>query len=172
VIESSPKPCDIGLTSVVGPVGRLIALGELLNGSGFTTYEHAFLVLPDEQLIEAQPGGAVVRPLADYAGRHVTFVVPGGLADDQRAAVCAAALKYVGVGYSAAEYFAIAAHRFHLPVPFLRQYIGSSRRMICSQLVDQCYADAGVPLFCDLRWSGYVTPADLGRSLGAGGEQR
>jgi hypothetical protein len=166
VIVKVPGPATIGLTNV-GPVGRLIQLGEWCYGDGYTPYEHAFLVLPNDQLIEAQPGGAVIRPLSDYAGRDVTYVVPGGLADDQRAAVCAEALKYIGVGYSAAEYFALAAHRFHLPVPFLRRYIASSHRMICSQLVDQCYADAGVPLFSDLRWPGYVTPADLGRSLGA-----
>ncbi len=33
--------------------------------------------------------------------------------------------------------------------------------MICSQLVDQSYQDAGVHLFSDGRWSGYVTPGAL-----------
>lgn len=172
MIESSPRPGSIGLTSVVGPVGRLIQLGELLNGDGFSIYEHAFLVLPDDQLIEAQPGGARIAGLDEYAGREVLYLAPDGLSDGQRAAICAAAVRYVGVGYSAAEYFAIAAHRFRLPVPGLRAYIADSHRMICSQLVDQCYADAGVRLFQDGRWPGWVTPADLYWLLGEGGEQR
>jgi hypothetical protein len=37
--------------------------------------------------------------------------------------------------------------------------------MICSQLVDQCYQDAGVHLFADGRWPGDVTPADLYRLI-------
>jgi hypothetical protein len=39
--------------------------------------------------------------------------------------------------------------------------------MICSQLVDFCYAKAGVRLFADNRWEGYVTPADLAGLLHA-----
>lgn len=165
MIESTPRPADIGLTSVNGPVGRLISLGEYLCGDGFTPYEHAYLVLPGGMLIEAQPGGAVIRPLSDYAGRHVEYVAPAGMTDGQREAVCAAALRYVGVPYSFADYAAIAAHRFHLPVPFLRRWVASTRHMICSQLVDQCYADGGCPLFSDLRWPGYVTPAAIWEAL-------
>ncbi|MCX4751757.1 hypothetical protein OG455_41660 [Kitasatospora sp. NBC_01287] len=171
MIESSPLPGSIGLTSIAGAVGLGIRVGQWLNGGGFTEFEHAFLVLPDGQLLEAEPGGARIAGLDEYAGRHVEYVAPAGLTDGQRAAICAAALRYVGVGYSAAEYFAIAAHRFHLPVPGLRRHISDSRRMICSQLVDQCYQDAGVHLFQDGRWPGYVTPGDLWQLLGRG-EQR
>jgi hypothetical protein len=170
VIESLPRPGDIGLTSVRGPVGRLIQLGEALCGDGFTQFEHAFLVLPGGMLIEAQPGGAVIRPLSDYDGRHVAYVAPAGMTDGQREAVCAAALKYVGVGYSFLDYAAIAAHRVHLPVPFLKRLVASSKHMLCSQLVDQSFQDGGCALFSDLRWPGYVVPADLWLSMG--GEQR
>lgn len=172
MIEQTPRPGDIGLTSVRGPVGKLIALGEFLNGSGFTTWEHAFLVLDGDRLIEAQPGGARIEPLAKYDHRDVVYVAPAGLTDGQRVLICAAAEKYEGVGYSAAEYFALAAHRFHVPVPWLRRYIASSHRLICSQLCDQAYADAGVHLFTDGRWPGWVTPADLYNLLARGGERR
>jgi hypothetical protein len=149
-------------------VGRLIRLGQWLDGSGYTPYEHAFLVLPGDRLIEAQPGGAVIRPLSDYDGRHVEYVAPGGMTDGQREAVCAAALKYVGVPYSFLDLAAIAAHRLHLPIPGLKHWVASTRHMICSQLVDQCFADGGLPLFSDLRWPGYVVPADLWREPGGG----
>jgi len=168
MIQETPQPGDIGLTTVDGPVGWLIRLGQRLNRARHkaSRFEHAFLVLPDGQLIEAQPGGAQIVGLDEYAGRHVEYVAPAGLTDGQRAAVCAAALRYLGVGYSAATYFALAAHRFHLPIPGLRAYIASSRRMICSELVDQAFQDAGVQLFADGRWSGYVTPADIYQLLG------
>jgi hypothetical protein len=166
-IHAVPQPGDIGLTSIPGPVGWLIRLGQALNGGGFTTYEHAFLVLDGGRLLEAEPGGARIAGLDEYAGQHVEYVAPAGLTDGQRAAICAAGLRYVGVGYSAADYFALAAHRFRLPVPGLRRWVASSRRMICSQLCDQAYQDAGVHLFADGRWPGYVTPADLWQLLGA-----
>ena len=67
----------------------------------------------------------------------------------------------MGVPYSFADYAALAAHRLHIPAPGLREFIGSSKSMICSQLVDQCYVDAGVHLFRDSRWPGFVTPAAL-----------
>ena len=167
--QQQPRSGDIGLTSVRGPVGRLIQLGEALCGDGFSPYEHAFVVINAGELVEAQPGGAAVRPLAEYDDRRVEFVAPAGLTDQQREAVCAAALRYVGVGYSFLDYAAIAAHRLHLPFPGLKRRVASSRHMICSQLVDQCYQDAGVQLFDDGRWPGYVVPADLARLLG--GEQ-
>ncbi|MEV8095907.1 hypothetical protein [Kitasatospora sp. NPDC085879] len=146
-----------------GGVGRLIRIGQWLNGDGFADYEHAFVYLGGGQLVEAQPGGAELRPLSVYDGRPALWSTGRyALTDAQRAAIAAAARGYIGVPYSAADYVALAAHRFHLPVgPLIKGYVASSRHMICSQLVDQCYLDAGVHLFSDGRWPGYVTPADL-----------
>jgi uncharacterized protein YycO len=165
VIRTNPQPGDIGLTSITGAVGRLIRIGQWLNGNGFGDYQHAFIVLPDDQLIEAMPGGAIVAPLSKYSDRHVLYVSPAGLTDAQRKAICDCALKYQGVPYSFLDYVALAAHRFHLPVPRLRRYIESTGHQICSQLVDQAYVDAGQRLFDDGRWSGYVTPMDLACEL-------
>ncbi|WTJ79432.1 hypothetical protein OG335_20590 [Kitasatospora sp. NBC_01539] len=146
-----------------GRVGRLIRIGQWLNGDGFADYEHAFIYVGDGQLVEAQPGGAELRPVSVYDG-HPALWSTGRytLTDGQRAALVTAARGYVGVPYSVADYFALAAHRFRLPFsPLLKGYVADSRHMICSQLVDQCYLDAGVHLFSDGRWPGYVTPADL-----------
>jgi len=150
-----------------GGVGRLIRIGQWLNGDGFADYEHAFVYLGGGQLVEAQPGGAELRPLSVYDGRPALWSTGRyALTDAQRAAIAAAARGYIGVPYSAADYVALAAHRFHLPVgPLIKGYVASSRHMICSQLVDQCYLDAGVHLFSDGRWPGYVTPADLAKLL-------
>ncbi|MER6048013.1 hypothetical protein ABT168_11210 [Streptomyces sp. NPDC001793] len=159
--HTHPLPGDIGLTQISGVTGRLIHFGEWINGDGFADYEHAFLVLPGERLLEAEPGGARIRPLSEYDGSDALYVCPEGLTEQQRERICGAADRYVGVPYSFLDYLAIATHRFHLPVPGLRRYVASSRHMICSQLVDQCYQDGGVHLFADGRWPGYVTPMAL-----------
>ncbi|MGY5125009.1 hypothetical protein [Streptomyces nigrescens] len=163
--HTHPLPGDIGLTQISGITGRLIRLGQWINGDGFADYQHAFLVLPDDRLLEAQPGGARIKPLSVYDGSSVLYLCPEGLTEQQRTALCTAATAYVGVPYSFLDYLAIAAHRFHLPLPGLRRYVASTRHMICSQLVDQVYQDAGIHLFADGRWPGYVTPMALYNQL-------
>jgi hypothetical protein len=165
MIHTTPQPGDIGLTSITGPVGRLIRIGQWLNGNGFGPWEHAFIVLPGNQLIEAMPGGARVAPLSEYDNREVLYVSPAGLTDAQRKAICDCALKYRGVGYSFLDYLALAAHRFHLPIPRLRRYIESTRHQICSALCDRAYLDAGQRLFDDGRWTGYCTPMAIADAL-------
>jgi hypothetical protein len=167
VIEYVPSPGDIGLTRIHGWVGLLIRFGQWLNGGGFRDYEHAFVYVGLGQIIEAEPGGALLSLLTRYAPDTVLWVpCPPGLG----AAVALAARAYgpgangrppVGVGYSFLDYLALAAHRLHLPLPGLRTYIESTGHMICSQLADRAAADAGWHLFTDGRWPGYVTPGDL-----------
>lgn len=165
---TAPQPGDYGLCSIDGPVGRLIELGQGMLGDGFRQWEHAFIVTEAEndthpgqvEAIAAFPGGAarvhypVDGPL--YSSGHIP------LTDAQRADIVRAAEHYLGTPYSAADYLAIAAHHWHLPGSvLLKDYVASSNHMICSQLVDRCYLDAGIHLFTDGRWPGYVVPLDL-----------
>lgn len=155
---SDPQPGDIGLTRISGWVGAGIRLGQWLNGDGFADYEHAFMVVPGGRVVEAMPGGARVAPLEEYAGRDVKYL---RCPDDHRAAVVAAAYRYVGVPYSFADYAGLALHRLHIPAPGLRAYIRSTGHMTCSQLVDRAAMDGGWHLFADGRWEADVTPGDL-----------
>ena len=158
-----PQPGDYCCVSAGGQGGRLIALGERLCGDAFTQYQHAFVYVGG-MVIEAEPGGARSRKITRFdAPGQLTLWSAGriGLTGTQRAAICLAARSYIGTPYSWLDYFAIGQHRLRIPAPGLRDFIGDTRHMMCSQLVDRCYADAGVRLFDDGRWPGYVTPADL-----------
>lgn len=161
-----PRPGDIGLTQISGTGGRLIRFGQWLNGDGFKDYEHAFVVteyrqgLPDiPWIVEAMPGGAQHVKNWHDPERTVYLRCPEGV----REAVASAARGYTGVPYSYADYFALAAHRLHVPYPHLRRYVRDSGHMICSQLADQAAADGGWHLFDDGRLPGDVTPGDLER---------
>lgn len=165
LIVNTPQPGDIGLTSITGIVGKLIRLGQLLNGDGFAHYEHAFIVLENGMLIEAMPGGAQIVPLSEYDDRDVLYVSPAGLTEADRQRICDEARKFEGTPYSFADYAAIAAHRLHLPLPGLREFVASTGHQICSQLVDNAYRAAGIKLFSDSRWTGYCTPGALYRRL-------
>lgn len=114
-------------------------------------------------IVEAQPGGAVEVPW-HYEDRPHQW--SAGIIS-MPAAAGAAARNYVGVGYSWFDYGAIALHELHVPAPGLRAFIGSTRHLICSQLVDRAALDAGRHLFTGRRWPGYVKPSDLGFLLAA-----
>lgn len=191
MIRTDPQPGDIGFTTITGPVGWLIRFAQWLNGDGFSlrrgrflvrlrtwlsrrgrfdgarsrAYQHAFIVLPGKQLIEAMPGGAIVDHLSKYDDRPVLYASPADLTPAQRKAITDCALKYVGVPYSFLDYLALALHRFHIPWPGLRRYIQTTGHLICSQLADRAYLDAGQHLFDDGRWEGYVTPMSLANQL-------
>lgn len=161
-----PLPGDFGLVHMGGDSGKLIHLGQWLNGDGFADFEHAFLFVGmGGTIVEAEPSGAKRAPFHYGNVLWSTDKIP--LTEEQRIIIVRTADKCVGTPYSAADYFAIAAKRLKLGplVPGLKNYVASSKHMICSQLVDYCYAQAGVHLFDDNRWPGYVTPGALAELL-------
>lgn len=160
---TTSSPGRIGLVRIHGVPGSLIEFGQWLNGDGFTEWEHAFLDLGDGTVIEAEPGGARIRPLSEYDDTEVYWcdAIYSQVSPAKRQLIADEAKKLVGTPYSAADYFALAAHRLDLPVPGLKGYIQSSRHLICSQLVDLAYQLGGFQIFSDHRWDGYVTPGAL-----------
>ena len=160
------QPGDFGLVRIVGDVGRMIRVGQWLLGDGFADFEHAFVYVGGGRIVEAQPGGARETGLADYDGRPVVWSTGKvSVTGEQRAAIVAAAYSYRGVPYSFADYVSLTLARFHVRVPLVRRFVAGTGHMICSQLVDQCYQDAGVHLFADRRRPGDVTPGDLYRLI-------
>src|SRR5258707_4910792 len=166
-VVTGPQPGDFAVVSAGGLAGRLVALGERLNGTGFTQYQHAFVYIGGAgMIVQAEPAGACIRPLHGHA-RELWSTGILSLSDGERKTIVAAARGYAAAqtDYSFLHYLPLPAHRYRLPVPGLRTYIKSTGHMICSQLVDACYQAAGVQLFADKRWNGYVTPSDLARRI-------
>lgn len=156
----TPKPGDFGLVSIRGIAGLGVRIGQWLNGDGLLDYHHAFVVLDRGEILEAEPGGARIRPLSQYDGTNAIYS-SWDLTDDQRAAIVREARPLLGTPYSVLDYLSLALHRLHIPAPHLRRYIADSGHLICSQLVDLAYERAGIQLFDDGRWPGDVTPGDL-----------
>jgi len=151
----------IGLVPMGGTGGRIIRPLQWLNGDGFNDFEHAFVALPGNMIIEAEPGGARIVPLR-YAGVHWCEGIAGLLSATARdVEMAAAGLR--GVPYSWLDYGALFTHRLHVPVPGLRGFIAASGHQICSQLADELYLRLGAHIFEDGRWPGYVTPGALYR---------
>lgn len=157
------SPGRIGLVSIHGETGKLIEFGQWLNGDGFTAHEHSFIDLGDGSLIEAEPGGARIRPLSKYDGVDVYWCdnLYRQVSLDKLNLVAQEAWRLQGTPYSFADYAALVAHRLGVPSRHLKDYIADSGHLICSQLCDLAYQRAGFQLFSDGRWPGYVTPGDL-----------
>jgi len=150
----------IGLVPMSGAGGRLIRFGQWLNNDGFEDFEHAFVALPGNMIVEAEPGGARIVPLR-YAGAYWCEGIYGLLAGVDPAVIDVKARQLKGVPYSWLDYGALFTHRLHVPVPGLRSYIADSGHLICSQLADLLYQRLGAQIFADNRWNGYVTPGAL-----------
>lgn len=155
-----------------GQTGFLIKLGQWLNGDGWRKVQHAGILVEDGYTVEAMPGGAILGSISVYRPEDIVWssdldivgVGPdydGPITDAERVRIVQAAERYLGVPYSFLDYLGLALARFGLRPRWLKRYIASTGHMICSQLVDQCYQDAGVQLFRDGRIPGDVTPADL-----------
>ena len=158
-----PAPGMIGLTTISGRVGTAIEFGQWLNGEGFQMWEHAFVLLPGGLCLEAEPGGARIVPM-----RYSTVYWCNGIYDASPTVKNAFSIvldrtaeNLKGIKYSFLDYAALSAHRLHIPAPHLREYIGDTGHMICSQLADEYYVRLGAHIFDDNRWPGDVTPAGL-----------
>lgn len=165
---TTPQPGDFAVVTAGGLGGPLINWAERLNGAApqYAAYQHAFIYIGDRhaEIVQAEPAGAAIAHLTPH-GKTLWSTGKIPLTEAQRHVICQKAFGYVGTPYSFLDYVAIALHHWHVPAPGLKAYVASTRHMICSQLVDQCYQDAGVHLFQDGRWPGFVTPADLAQLL-------
>lgn len=155
-----PRPGDFGLTKIKGWVGVWVSLGQWLNGDA-SRYTHAFLVLDNEQVIEAQPGGAVITPLSEYTDRFDVVFSRSELTDEQRDTMVAHARQLEGTPYSFLDYLALALTRLKIKPKFIFNRVKSSGHLICSQLVAQEYEKVGASLFTDGTPAYMVTPGDL-----------
>jgi hypothetical protein len=158
------QPGDFGLTRIPGYAGFAARIGIFLNGDGWHQYQHAFLVLEDDQLLEAMPGGARIRPLTDADRANATYS-DWPLTDDQRVAICWVGRELEGTPYSIVDYLSLTLVRLHIRPPALKRYVADTGHMICSQLIDEVYLRAGVHMFNDGRVPSDVTPGDLRKVL-------
>jgi len=182
VADLDLRPGDIILLKIKGLVGLGVRVMQWINKDA-SKWTHAAMVLDDNTVFEAQPGGAVITPLGHYADRQAVRVAfyqepvrLGGNAiayrlkplddviqDHHRAAMVKQARRMEGLGYNWTTYFYLAAYRLGLHTDWIKWHVQNSDRVICSQAVDLIYDDNMVHLFADGRMPYDVTPGDLAR---------
>jgi len=149
-----PQPGDYGVVRTSGWAARLI---QTVTRS---TYNHAFVFVGGDAVVEGRPSGAGYASAASY--RDILWsTIP--LTPQERVSIVTAATHYLGTPYSWVDCVAIGLtdiFGWHVP-EVVRKRLNRRDRMMCSQLVDSAYLAAGVHLFADGRVPGDVSPADL-----------
>lgn len=137
---------------------------------------HAFVYIGVHEgqpsVVEAHAAGARISPLSDRYRNDGDWSDELSLhiaqEDGRRGQLIAdAAISLVGCGYGFLDILALGLAQFGVRIGWLRRWIAQSDRLICSQLVDKAYYQAGVHLFPDHRWPQDVTPGDLDQLIAA-----
>lgn len=164
---TTPQPGSYGVTKTYGNkwdrlVGWLIRYGTNSN------VNHAFVVTNTDKfgrlwMVEAQPGGARLSPISSYP--DAVYSQP--LRPDVAMRVASEAVKLLGRQYNWLDIVCIALAQRRLGRvmrswnPVARR-VSNMDRLICSELVDLAYHNAGIELWDDGRLPGLVSPGDLG----------
>ena len=135
-----PQRGDYGIVKTNGIIGYLIQLGTL------TQYNHAFIYVSHDQIIEATPRhGVKISPVLTYD--NIVWNQHEARTDEQRDAIVREALKHLGNRYSFIDYLAIVLSVVGLRVPkVLTNHLGKSTDEICSQLTVRAIRAAGIPI--------------------------
>lgn len=154
---SSPRAGDIGLVRGTGFFPWLIRTVTR------SPYAHAFLLMPDGTIVEAEPHGAR-RVEMHYTNVYWCTALSAGLTYPQRSQIVAWAVAHLGTPYSWVDDAEIGfVDLFGWAPKWMRKRLASTRTLMCSQLCDADYAAAGRQLYADHRPAGGVSPGDLWR---------
>lgn len=164
-MNTPPLPGTIILARIEGLKGKVVRLLQALNGDA-SPWTHVAMMADNDNLFEAQPGGARLTPWTEYEGRP-TVEIPLALTDDQRLDLVLEAKRRVGTPYNWDTYLYLAAYRLRLPLvtSLLLRRVARERKLICSQAVDDIFRACGIQLFNDKRLPYDVTPGDFARLL-------
>jgi uncharacterized protein YycO len=126
-----------------------------------SSYNHAFIVVDDTRIIEADPGGARWNTLDAYAGHQLVYNNNEPITDDQRKQVVARAETFIGTPYGWTDIARLSLRSLGLNWAWLTARADKDKAVICSQLVAICGDSAGLDWNCGRDTPAAVTPGDL-----------
>jgi len=127
-----------------------------------SVYSHCFIVVSEDgDIVEAEPFGARLANLSEYAGEHLLFSNTN-LSQGQRQKIVESARSYIGVPYNFLDIAYLGLALKGIKWSWMLSEVEEQKRMICSQLVAQCGWNATVPEWlCGQPHPQLVTPGML-----------
>lgn len=162
----TPRPGQFGLTKIHGWAGIGIKTGQALLRlrHPLCPVQHGFLVLDNDEVIEAEPGGARIMPLSYYTETsrvRETWYSDLNLTDTQVDNTIIAARLLKDIPYNWVTYWALAAKRFGISTPHIDDLIKNKGYQMCTQLIDWSLHLGGVELYDNGKLPQNVIPSDL-----------
>lgn len=131
----------------------------------WSRYCHAFIYIGGGKIVEAQPRGARIGELSEYAGMPAVWS-QDALSAGEAARVVGYALSMVGTPYGFLDLVAIGLARLGLPYGWVLRRALDTRTAICSQLVAMAGNQARYGLWmCGQKYAQLVTPGLLAKRL-------
>ena len=154
----TPRPGDYGVVKTNGFFGKLIRLGTM------SRWNHCFIYIGDNKLVEANPRGVAISSLSKYP--LIAWNQHEGLTREQREKISSYARSLVGKGYSfitiALLVFRILGLKALSNMNFFIN-LGKKDGFICSELVAESYSKSGMPLLN--KDNSLIVPGDLAERL-------
>jgi uncharacterized protein YycO len=159
---ASPWPAA-GLYGVVKTSGLV---PWVIRRATHSQFDHAFVVLEDGAVVEAEPAGVRLGHLSEYYGCRIAINSAEEMSVEQHAAVVAAAKAMIGVPYDdlAIVDDGIEALGWHWR--WLARHAAGNGELICSALVARAGHAASLDWSCGQPDFEQVTPALLARRPG------
>jgi len=151
-----PRFGDYGVVKTNGFFGWLIRLGT------FSRWNHVVVYVGNGDIISADPRGIKKKKAAEYSS--IAWNQHEELDDNQRMQIVNAALETVGKPYDFFTIIDIALRSLGLKVltKGIISRLAQSDGYICSELVAECYAQAGYPVCAN---PDVCNPGDLAERL-------
>lgn len=137
----------------------------LIRAACRTWADHAFVVVADGQVVEAEPGGVRIRDVSEYADCRVEYNDTEPMTDTQRAAVAEFASGLIGEAYDwtadGIDGLAALGIRWRILALIPR----ARRSVMCSEMVAQAGQYAGLDWLCGQTITAQVTPGMLAERI-------
>jgi cell wall-associated NlpC family hydrolase len=153
-----PRIGDFGVVKTGGVAGKLIRIGTS------SRWNHTFIYIGDGKIVEAKPTGVVISLASQYPligwNQHQI------LTDIQRQTIKAKAMDAVGKPYSFLTILNVILRILGLKIlanTYVMRKLALKTGYICSELVEECYREAGVPIVNKEDFQ--TTPGDIAEVL-------
>jgi hypothetical protein len=155
--QYEPRPGDYAVVKTGGLIGRLIRIGTT------SRWNHNFIYLGDDLIIEARPIGVKFGKASKY--NILAYNKHEDLTSEQRKDIVDFAIDQVGKSYGYLDIFILFLRILGLGLPPSRLWVRLAKRQgyICSELVAEAYAYADFTL--RNKPDALVTPGDLAERL-------
>lgn len=156
----TPTPGSYGCVRTGGFYAWLIRFGTR------SKFNHAFVVMRDGKIIEADPGGARWARIDNYGNDSKVYDTGDVLTEAQREQIMDKAVALLGTPYGWTDIVRLSLRCLGVNWSWLTKRADEERAMICSQLVAACGDAAGADWDCGRSCPAEVTPGDLAKRAG------